>query len=277
MMREIRMSAMQVSSGATQIASAAQTLATGSSEQAATVEEFSAAISLVQSQAEENNRIASQTFEEVQGVGRLMEASMAFMEQMTQPMQTINESAYNISKVIKVIDDIAFQTNILALNAAVEAARAGSHGRGFAVVAEEVRNLASKSADAAKETAALIESSVQSVQHGNDIASKTGESLQEVARIASNNAEGMRTLSDASLRQSQSIVEVNQGILQINSVVQANSATAEETAASSEEMSAQSTKLNEVVSRFRLRETDGDVLPHTPNAGYGAVQPYRTF
>jgi methyl-accepting chemotaxis protein len=267
MMQDIRTAATQVSNGATQIAGAAQTLATGSSEQAATVEEFSATIALVQNQAEENTRIASQTLEDTQKAGRLMETSVAFMEQMTQSMQTINESSRDISKVIKVIDDIAFQTNILALNAAVEAARAGVHGKGFAVVADEVRNLASKSADAAKETAALIESSEQNVNRGNDIVAKTGESLHEVARIAASTAEGMQTLSEASLRQSQSIAEINQSILQISSVVQANSATAEETAASSEEMSAQSTMLTGIVSRFRLHEIDD--VPHAPKAANG--------
>jgi methyl-accepting chemotaxis protein len=263
MMQEIRTAAVQVSNGATQIAGASQTLATGSSEQAATVEEFTATIALVQNQAEENNRIASQTLEDTQKAGRLMEASVTFMEQMTQSMQTINESSRDINKVNKVIDDIAFQTNILALNAAVEAARAGVHGKGFAVVADEVRNLASKSADAAKETAALIESSVQTVNRGNDIVSKTGDSLHEVARIAASTAEGMQTLSEASLRQSQSIAEINQSIQQISSVVQANSATAEETAASSEEMSAQSTMLTGIVSRFRLHETES-TAHHTP-------------
>lgn len=253
MLTEIRDSASQVSSGATQIADAAQTLATGSSQQAATVQQFTAAITQVRQQAEDNNRVADETFEQTQEAGRLMTLSQQSMEQMTDAMRSISESSQNIANVIAVIDNIAFQTNILALNASVEAARAGQHGKGFAVVADEVRNLASKSAAAAKETADLIENSVREVENGNDIARRTSKSLSDVAAIAKSNADSMRQLSEASRQQSNAIAEITEGINQISAVVQANSATAEESAASAEEMSAQSALLNQIVARFRLR------------------------
>ncbi|MDL2254434.1 methyl-accepting chemotaxis protein [Ruminococcaceae bacterium OttesenSCG-928-I18] len=257
MISEIRESSTQVASAAAQIADGAQTLATGSTQQAATLEEFSATISQVQTQAMNNNQLANETLSDTEEAGKLMGESMEYMSQMTQAMETINDSSQNIAKVIKVIDDIAFQTNILALNAAVEAARAGQHGKGFAVVADEVRNLASKSADAAKETAALIETSVENVNRGNEIAERTSESLTKVGEIAAANAANMGKLSTSSEQQSNAITEITQGINQISSVVQANSATAEQSAASAEEMSAQSDLLSKIVSRFQLREGIG--------------------
>lgn len=254
MISEIREAATQVSSASAQIAAGAQGLASGSTQQAASIEEFSATVNQIQAQSIANTDLADQTLADTNEAGRLMEESIGYMGQLNAAMGEIGTSSQEISKVIKVIDDIAFQTNILALNAAVEAARAGQHGKGFAVVADEVRNLASKSAGAAKETSALIDQSSENVERGTKLAEKTSESLNRVGTISASNAENMRAMSEASKEQSSSINEVNEGINQISQVVQSNSATAEQSAAASEEMSAQSDMLTKNVAQFKLRD-----------------------
>ncbi|NLW79272.1 MAG: HAMP domain-containing protein [Ruminococcaceae bacterium] len=253
-MEELNTSAGQVASGSAQIAQASTNLASGSTEQAATIEEFSATVSEIHAKAVLNTDTAAEALRETSEAGRLMGECTAAMGQMVGAMETISSSSESISRVIKVIDDIAFQTNILALNAAVEAARAGQHGKGFAVVADEVRNLAGKSAEAAKETAAMIEKSNRNVEIGNGLVSQVDESLQAVAVIAAKNAEHISEIDAGSRQQSEALSEITTGINQLSSVVQSNSATAEETAASAEEMSAQSSVLNDIVSRFKLRK-----------------------
>ncbi|MDR2295190.1 MAG: methyl-accepting chemotaxis protein [Clostridiales Family XIII bacterium] len=263
---EISMSASQVASGSSQIAQASTNLATGAGAQAATIEEFTATVTEVHRMADENTRMATEVLQDVHESGRMMNECTSEMDHMLRAMQDINEKSQHISNVIKVIDEIAFQTNILALNAAVEAARAGQHGKGFAVVSDEVRNLASKSAGAAKETAELIESSLRSVSEGNTIVAKVNDSLQAVGAISDRNAASVEKLYSGSTQQSGSMAEINTAITQLSAVVQANSATAEETAASSEEMSAQSVTLNSIVSRFKVdRNAGAQSAPQTPS------------
>ena len=247
-------SAAQVSMGAQQIASASQSLATGSTQQAAAVEELSASVSEILVQSQQNAQEAMNAYNDTGEAGRLMNMSITSMGEMTTAMAEINQSSQQIAKVIKVIEDIAFQTNILALNASVEAARAGQQGKGFSVVAEEVRNLATRSDAAAKETAGLIENSSRKIGEGGRIAGQTSEDLLAVAELAARNAAAMESINQLSSSQSHAIAEVTSGIDQVSSVVQENSATSEQTAASAEEMASQAHMLNQMVARFRLKE-----------------------
>ena len=255
-MTEINNSSSQVSTGAKQVADGAQALAQGSTEQAASVEQLSSSITDINEMAKKNSDNATLALTQVQDAGQLMGLCAEQMDQMMAAMGTIKDKSKDILKTTKVIDDIAFQTNILALNAAVEAARAGQHGKGFAVVAEEVRNLASKSAEAAKETAMLLESSTQSVAEGSLIVDKVSKSLQSVVEIAGQNAEVIESVYTVSTQQSAAMQQVAIGIDQVAQVVQQNSATAEESAAASQEMSSQSSMLLQMVGQFRLGESD---------------------
>ncbi len=255
MFGRVNLSTEQVTAGSTQIADGSQALSQGATEQASAVEQLSAAISEVLTQTQANTKSAHQGLEAVTEASRLMGDTVEYMRQMQQAMGGISSSSEEIAKIIKVIDDIAFQTNILALNAAVEAARAGQHGKGFAVVADEVRNLASKSAEAAKETAVLIQDSLTHVNLGRDIVEKTSESIDGVA-VSAQQIQGIITeINAASLQQENAIVQINTGIEQVSQVVQTNSATAEESAASSEELSAQAQMLKGLVAHFKLSGT----------------------
>ncbi|MDR0986786.1 MAG: methyl-accepting chemotaxis protein [Ruminococcus sp.] len=243
----------QVSLGANQITDASQSLAQGSTEQAASVEELSAAIEDVAGKTKLNAKRATEASDMSSAVKENAEKGADQMTQMTAAVTEINQASQDISKVIKVIDDIAFQTNILALNAAVEAARAGEAGKGFAVVADEVRNLASKSAAAAKETGVLIENSMKKAELGSVIAGQTAASLADIVEGINKSTELISEIATGSEEQAHAIGQINEGILQVSQVVQKTSATAEECAASAEELNSLSVVLNGNVSQFKLK------------------------
>jgi methyl-accepting chemotaxis protein len=249
---DINVAAEQVSSGSRQVSDGSQALSQGSTLQASSIEELTASISEIAAQTKKNAVNANQAHVLANHVKDNAEQGDVQMKDMLNSMDNINESSANISKIIRVIDDIAFQTNILALNAAVEAARAGQHGKGFAVVAEEVRNLAARSAAAARETTDLIEGSISKVQIGTKIANETAAALNEIVTGIERAADLVGEIASASNEQATAIAHVNQGIEQVAQVVQNNSATAEESAAASEELSGQAELLKEMVGRFQL-------------------------
>jgi methyl-accepting chemotaxis protein len=252
LVEDIRNRSVEVQSGAKEIASASKDLSTGSTEQAATVEELTASVSDISDKAHKNNALALEAEKLSDTILSDAIRSNEQMSEMTAAVNDIQNASQDISKVIKVIDDIAFQTNILALNAAVEAARAGEAGKGFAVVADEVRNLASKSATAAKETSALIENSMKKADTGTNIAEETAKSLATIVEGIKQSADIIRKIAESSGEQNVSISEINSAIEQVSSVVQRNSAVAEESAAASEQLNVQSDSLSNTVSQFRL-------------------------
>lgn len=247
-------SADQVDAGAKQVADSSTALSQGATEQASSVEELSASMEEITSQTTLNAENAQKTNTLAVSIQRNANSGNAQMTEMLRAMDEINASSVSISKIIEVIDDIAFQTNILALNAAVEAARAGSAGKGFAVVAEEVRNLAGKSAQAAKETTELIETSMKKVNAGTNIAQETAGALAKIMEGVSQAGELVGAIASASNEQAAALEQINQGIVQISQVVQSNAASAEESAAASEELSAQADSLKNYVSVFKLNQ-----------------------
>ncbi len=252
-MLQINQSSAQVASGAEQVSSGAQALSQGATEQASSVEELAATINEISGKVKENADNARQANEKAGSISAEMNVSNEKMQQMIQAMGDITNCSHEIGKIIKTIEDIAFQTNILALNAAVEAARAGAAGKGFAVVADEVRNLASKSAEASKNTSVLIENSLKAVENGTRIADETARSLYQAVNGVDEMTAIIGQISEASSAQADSISQVTMGIDQISSVVQTNSATAQESAAASEELSSQSQMMKSLVDRFKLR------------------------
>jgi methyl-accepting chemotaxis protein len=251
----IQTSAEQVASGANLVSNTSMALSQGASEQASSVQQLTASLEEIASQTNENAKNAQSASEFSKNAKADAELGNAKMSDMITAMADINQSSGSISKIIKVIDDIAFQTNILALNAAVEAARAGQHGKGFAVVAEEVRTLAARSAQAAKETTDLIEGSIRKVEAGTKIANETAEALVKIVHEVAGAAELVESIATASLGQASAIEQINQGITQVSQVVQNNAATSEEGAAASEELSSQAEQLRELVSTFRIKNT----------------------
>ncbi|MEZ3488051.1 MAG: MCP four helix bundle domain-containing protein [Lachnospiraceae bacterium] len=263
-MSQIHQAAEQVASGSDQVSSGAQALSQGATEQASSVEELVATLSDLSDQVNQTAKKARDVNNLIAQTGAEVNNSNSKMASMMTAMTKINECSSRIEKIIKTIEDIAFQTNILALNAAVEAARAGEAGKGFAVVADEVRSLASKSAEAAKDTTVLISDSLNAVAEGNQIAAETQESLELVVSNAQHITENMASITDATDVQAEGLSQVTLGIDQISSVIQTNSATAQQSAAASEELFGQSSLLKSLVGRFRLKGMPASAVNAAP-------------
>ena len=253
-LHEINISADQVSLGAGQISDGAQTLAQGTTEQASSIQELAASIHEISKQIDESTESILEANEDVDGVSQEVQVGNEKMQQMLLAMDDINKNSMEIEKIIKNIEDIAFQTNILALNAAVEAARAGTAGKGFAVVADEVRALAGKTAEASQYTAELIGKALAGAQNGKQIADDTAASFEKVYQGVHSVAEKTQRIAEISKQQDEATKQILIGIDQISSVVQTNSATAEQSAAASQELSGQAAILKQQIGKFKLRK-----------------------
>lgn len=266
LMTQLQAAAEQIAAGSVQLAEGSQSLSQGATESAASLEQISASMTEMASQT----RLSAENADQANGLSNeAMNAATngsQLMAEMMTAMGAINASGQDIAKIIRVIDEIAFQTNLLALNAAVEAARAGQHGKGFAVVAEEVRNLAARSAKAAKETAELIEDSVSKTRNGNEIAEKTAEALHGIVTGTTKVSDLVAEIAAASKEQSEGIGQVTEGLGQIDQVTQQATANAEETAAAAEELSSQADHLRQNLARFKVKggAPRGTVRPKSP-------------
>lgn len=249
---ELETSAAQVSTGAEQVADGAQALAQGATEQASSVEELSAAIADISNHISDAAAFSQQADQMGQESREIVKKSKEEMEQLLVSIKEIAQASNNIQNIIKVIDDIAFQTNILALNTAVEAARAGNADKGFAVVTDEVRSLAQKSADAARETTGLIRNSLQHVSHGEEIAKRTDAAFNDVAAVSEHILDMIAKIAHASQEQADAISQISVGIDQISAVVQTNSATSEQSAAASEQLSSQANMMKNLLNTFQV-------------------------
>jgi methyl-accepting chemotaxis protein len=236
----------QVAAASSQVSSSSQSLAEGASEQAASIEETSSSLEEMSSMTKRNADNASTADSLMKESRHMVERAGGSMTELTQSMNEISKASDETSKIIKTIDEIAFQTNLLALNAAVEAARAGEAGAGFAVVANEVRNLAMRAADAARNTSALIEGTVKKIKEGSDLVGRTSGAFAEVSKSAAKVAELVSEIAAASAEQAQGIDQINRAVSEMDKVTQRNAANAEESASASEEMNAQATQMKQI-------------------------------
>lgn len=251
---KVRTIAGQVATGSDQVSKSSQSLSQGASEQAGSLEEVSSSINEIANQAKQNAENAIQANTLAKKATENAENGNSRMKDLVASMQKINESSDAIKKIVKMIDDIAFQINLLALNANVEAARAGKYGKGFAVVAEEVRNLAVKSANSVKETTEMVEESIKNIELGNQAADATAKQLEEIVAGASRVADLVEEISLASKEQSEGIEQINTGLDQIDQVTQSNTANAEESASAAEELASQAQQLKSLIAQFKLAE-----------------------
>lgn len=265
----IRESTIQVTAGSGQVADASQALAQGSTEQASAIEQITASMEDIANKTKDNAEQATLADNIAHDVRSGAERGQGQMKDMMDAMNSINDSSDKISKVIKTIDDIAFQTNILALNATVEAARAGVHGKGFAVVAEEVRNLAEKSAAAAKETSDMIEDSITRVKHGTELAVDTSKAFDTIVTSIAKCVDLIDHIATASNNQATAITQINQAINQVSQVVQTNSATSEECASASEELANQAESLRSMTGKYKLKDNSYSGMASSGDMGSG--------